>query len=71
MTRMGWRVIDSRTGRGMSMATFVTERQALNAIADWTERDRRGKRPDVHDYIPHLAAQEFPIGADPFAPLEA
>jgi hypothetical protein len=57
-----WRIVDSRTDVPVSIAAFGTERQALQQIEGWRERDRRGKRQDVHDVMPHLKARRLKDG---------
>lgn len=49
-----WTIVDSRTGQPVTVTSFFTEEGALEQIESWRERDRRGKRPDVHDMMPYL-----------------
>lgn len=50
-----YKIIDRRTGRRVSMASYGPLWLTHATIVSWRERDRRGKRPDIHDLIPHLA----------------
>ena len=50
-----YKIIDRRTGKRVSEATYGPLWLAHATIVGWRVRDRRGKRPDVHDLIPHLA----------------
>lgn len=49
-----WGFIDERTGKRVSVTTTPTRWQAERQLREWIERDRQGKRPDVHDVIPHI-----------------
>lgn len=56
---MTWHVEDARQqGRWASIASYATEDQANRQIAAWRARDARGKRPDIHQLMPHLIAVE-------------
>jgi hypothetical protein len=49
-----WNVVDSRTDRLASAASWLSEDAVLRTIEGWKERDAKGGRPDVHDLIPFL-----------------
>lgn len=48
----GWR--DTRTGMRVSQSGTRTREQAEAELEYWRARDRRGKRPDLHDTLPHI-----------------
>ena len=48
----GWR--DARTGRRVSITSTRTREQAERQLEEWHARDRRGKRPDLHDLMPYI-----------------
>lgn len=48
----GWR--DRRTGKRVSVTSTPSRESAEQQLEHWRERDRRGKRPDLHDLMPHL-----------------
>lgn len=48
----GWR--DRRTGQRVSVSSTFTREQAERELEGWWARDRRGKRPDLHDVMPHI-----------------
>lgn len=48
----GWR--DRRTGTPVSITSTFSREQAESQLAEWKARDRRGKRPDLHDLMPHV-----------------
>jgi hypothetical protein len=50
-----YKIIDRRTGRRASQASYGPIMYAHATIVGWRQRDRAGKRQDVHDQIPHLA----------------
>lgn len=50
-----WGIVDTRTGRRVSVVTFFTREHAEATIQHWRERDAKGGRPDVHDLMPYLA----------------
>lgn len=52
--RWGWR--DGRTGMRWSVAVVRTREQAEAELEGWRARDRRGKRPDLHDDLPFVEA---------------
>lgn len=61
-----WRIIDRRTGKVASIASFFTEDQALNQITAWYVRHWRGGRPDVTlEDLDNLAPKQFPAGVFP------
>lgn len=53
-----WHIEDSRTHARATIAAFPSEVSALLQIARWRARDAKGKRPDMHDVMPHLVAVE-------------
>jgi hypothetical protein len=46
----GWR--DSRTKKRVSYSSTLSREQAEAQLEEWRARDRRGKRPDLHDSLP-------------------
>jgi hypothetical protein len=52
-----WTVFDKRTDRRCTNVSFPSKELADQQIAQWVERDKRGKRQDVHDLIPHMEAR--------------
>lgn len=48
-------IIDRRTGRRASQASYGPLWLAHLTIVDWRRRDAGGRRPDVHELIPYLA----------------
>jgi hypothetical protein len=54
MEREVWSWRDRRTGQQMGMATVRTREQAEAQLDDWLARDRKGGRPDLHEYWPHV-----------------
>lgn len=56
----GWR--DSRDGHRVSASSCLTREYAEQQLEAWRARDRRGKRPDLHDLMPHLEVYRiFPL----------
>lgn len=43
----GWKIIDKRNGKRVSMATFFSESSAWEHITVWQNRHDRGGRPDI------------------------
>ena len=54
MTREVWGWRDARTGQRVSQSSTFTREQAAQELAYWRARDAAGKRPDIHDLIPHI-----------------
>lgn len=50
--RWGWR--DARTGQRVSISVTHTREQAERELEGWRARDKRGKRPDLHDLMPFV-----------------
>jgi hypothetical protein len=48
----GWR--DARTGERVSVSVCRTREYAERELEGWRARDRRGKRPDLHELMPFL-----------------
>jgi hypothetical protein len=59
MKREVWGYFDARTGARVSVTSAFTREQAERQIEEWRERDRKGKRPDIHDLMPHLEARQL------------
>lgn len=59
-TRTAFALYDRRTGRrvGMSIAG-ITRRHAQQTLQALHDRDARGRRPDLHDLIPHLGVVQL------------
>ena len=51
-----WHIADSRTGKRVSVAAYLSKAGAERQIKAWQERDLRGKRPDIHELMPYLVA---------------
>jgi hypothetical protein len=47
MSAQSWMVIDQRTGKRMSAASFLTRESAEWHITEWQDRGERGGRPDI------------------------
>lgn len=57
----GWR--DARTGQRVSVSSTFSREGAERQLDEWRARDRRGKRPDLHELMPHLEVYRiFPPG---------
>lgn len=49
-----WTIADSRTGERATVMTYPNRASAERQIEAWRERDRRGRRTDVHEMMPYL-----------------
>lgn len=49
--RQLWEIYDRSDGECAQMSVYSTEVQALRALVDYWRRDRRGKRPDIHELL--------------------
>lgn len=54
MEREIWSWRDSRTGERVSVSATNTREQAERELEGWRARDRRGKRPDLHESMPFI-----------------
>lgn len=52
-------IVDSRTGKRVSVAAFLTRGGAESQILDWRRRDVLGMRADCHEMMPFLAVMEL------------
>ena len=52
--RTNWTIVDSRTDQRVTVASFLSEENALSQIEGWKERDKKGIRPDCHESLPYL-----------------
>ena len=59
MKRRAFALYDRRDGKRGQMSSYLTHEQAEEAIAYYRRRDAAGGRPDIHDFIPHLAVVEL------------
>lgn len=53
-----WEIVDRRSGKCAQVSVYSTEVQALRSLVDYWRRDRRGKRPDIHDMLFDLDVRE-------------
>lgn len=53
-----WIVVDRRTGKRVTSVSFFSQEQADKQIEAWIERDKKGKRQDIHDIIPFLQSKQ-------------
>lgn len=65
-----WVVVDHRTGKRASVACFLSESSALDAVRRWRDRGERGGRPDVSQellnnlvVLPRPEAPDVPPGS--------
>jgi hypothetical protein len=53
-----WTIVDSRTGQPVTISSYPSQASAERQIAAWRQRDARGGRPDIHESMPYLMAQQ-------------
>lgn len=55
-----WIIVDSRNPKWrFGMNCYLSEAQALQSIAQFTARDARGGRPDIHAKIPFMVPRRL------------
>jgi hypothetical protein len=54
-----WEIVNRSTGECAQMSVYSTQAQALRTLVDYWRRDRLGKRPDIHEELPHLDVREM------------
>ena len=63
-----WTVVDRRTNKPVTIATFPSEDWAINQITQWQDRHERGGRRDItRDLLlnmsPRLISEALPWGS--------
>lgn len=61
--RETWEIVDSRTGKSVTVFSYTSEAQALRQIAGWVARDAKGGRPDCHERTPFLVPKLINAGS--------
>jgi len=55
---MFWELYDRRSDVTVGIAVYPSRESAERAIRQFTERDARGGRPDIHELIPYLGVRQ-------------
>lgn len=54
-----WTIVDSRTNKPVTVATFFDKARAEWAIEEWKKRSITGVRRDVDAMLPYLEVKEL------------